>query len=178
MIPGTLVGISIGTLTFGVLSENDIRLLLGIVTIGFVLWKWLAPQPDSKKDSEPPLDRTKGVLLSALSGFTSFIAHAGGPPITMYLLSKHLSVTCYVATINIFFALTNAVKLVPYAWLGQFTSQSLLASLTLAPLVPLGVWTGLWMQKRINTVWFFRIAQIGLLITGLTLLYQGLNNLL
>ena len=183
LIPGALIGIALGTLSFGALDEHRVRFLLGLISVGFVLLKLVLTKLAERQQgaSAEAVDPTKapsaasGLLFSALAGFTSFVAHAGGPPITMYLLTQGLPVVRYVATINVFFLMANAVKLIPYAMLGQFSSTNLLASLSLAPLVPIGVWTGLWLQNRINTVWFFRIAQTGLLLTGVFLMVQGLQ---
>ena len=50
------------------------------------------------------------------------------------------------------------------------------SSLVLAPLVPLGVWMGLWLQSKVNQVWFYRIAQTCLFLTGIQLIYQGINS--
>jgi hypothetical protein len=32
---------------------------------------------------------------------------------------------------------------------------------------------GIWLQKRAGTIWFYRIARVCLLLTGLQLIYQG-----
>ena len=85
-----------------------------------------------------------------------------GPPVMMHLLPQQLDKVRFVATINLFFLLTNAAKLFPYAALGQFTEENLLLSLMLAPIVPLGVWSGLWLQSRVNHLWFYRIARLGM----------------
>lgn len=172
LLPGALIGVVLGALTFGVFDESAIRLLVGSISVLFVLSKVLF-SPTVQKAALPSMFR--GTCYSAVSGFTSFVAHAGGPPIMMYLLPQRLDKTTYVATINIFFLLTNAVKLLPYAWLGQFSGANLLASLSLAPLVPLGVSCGLWLQKKVSHVWFYRIAQAGVLLAGLQLIYQGLT---
>ncbi|HEU4372647.1 MAG TPA: sulfite exporter TauE/SafE family protein, partial [Telluria sp.] len=119
----------------------------------------------------------RGTFWSGVSGLTSFLAHAGGPPAMVYMLPQRLDKTTYVATISIFFMFVNAAKLVPYAWLGQFDAANLSTSLVLAPLVPLGVWLGLWLQNRIDTVWFYRIAQACLFATGLQLIYEGAGKL-
>ncbi|MNN51970.1 Sulfite exporter TauE/SafE [compost metagenome] len=113
-------------------------------------------------------------MLSGVAGFTSFVAHAGGPPIMMYLLPQQLEKVRYIATVNVFFLLTNAIKLVPYALLGQFTWHNLGASLMLAPVVVLGVWLGIWLQDKVNHTWFYRIARLGLLVTGIQLMWQNL----
>lgn len=170
MLPGALLGVLIGSLTFGVFSERFIGLLLGAISIGFVLINALVDRAATQV-AEPAVG--KGTLLSAVAGFTSFVAHAGGPPVMMYLLPQHLEKLRYVATINAFFLLTNAIKLIPYAWLGQFSVDNLLASLSLVPVVVVGVWLGLWLQGRVNHLWFYRIARLGLLVTGIQLIVQN-----
>lgn len=169
MLPGAIIGIGIGSLTFELLNDNLIGLLIGIIAISFVLLGLLKSDPAPR-----PLQPRRGLILSSLAGFTSFVAHAGGPPVMMYLLPQQLEKLRYVATINLFFLLTNAMKLIPYTWLGQFTWENLLLSLMLAPIVPLGVWTGLWLQSRINHTWFYRIARIGMLIAGLQLIWKNI----
>jgi uncharacterized membrane protein YfcA len=171
IIPGALVGVVIGTLTFGALSESAIRLIIGAIAVLFVLHKWSGL---AARQAVAGPSIVKGVILSAVSGFTSFVAHAGSPPLVMYLLPQRLDKTVFIATASVFFMLTNALKVVPYAWLGQFSSTNLLASLVLSPLVPIGVWAGMWLQQRVNQVWFYRITEIGLLLIGLNQIYQGL----
>ncbi len=173
MVPGALLGVAIGTLTFGMLSEDVIRILIGAIAVAFTLNAWFGR---AARDHVAGRSVIKGTFWSGVSGLTSFLAHAGGPPAMVYLLPQRLDKVAYVATISVFFTVINAVKLVPYAWLGQFSTANLSTSLALAPLVPLGVWFGIWLQERIDTTWFYRIARICLLATGLQLIYQGLVN--
>ncbi|PWF47822.1 sulfite exporter TauE/SafE family protein [Massilia glaciei] len=172
MLPGALLGIALGTVTFGMLSENAVRILIGTIAVAFTLNTWFG---FGARQSPAGRSLAKGTFWSAVSGLTSFLAHAGGPPAMVYMLPQRLDKTTYVATISLFFTAVNAVKLVPYAWLGQLSLANLSTSLMLAPLVPLGVWLGLWLQNRINLTWFYRIAQTCLLATGLQLVYQGLG---
>jgi uncharacterized membrane protein YfcA len=174
MMPGALLGVALGTLTFGMLSDNAIRVLIGCIAVAFTLNAWFGFGA-----RQEPADRSaiKGTFWSGLSGLTSFLAHAGGPPAMIYVLPQRLDKITYVATISVFFMFVNAVKLVPYAWLGQFSAANLSTSLVLAPLVPLGVWLGLWLQRRVNTAWFYKISQVCLLATGLQLMYQGASKI-
>ena len=96
----------------------------------------------------------------------------------VYMLPQRMDKISYVATISVFFMFVNAIKLLPYAWLGQFSHANLISSLLLAPFVPAGVWLGLWLQKRVNTLWFYLISQTCLLLTGLQLIYQGLVHII
>jgi uncharacterized membrane protein YfcA len=169
MMPGALIGIGIGALTFELLNENLIGLIIGVIAVSFVLLGLI-----NRSQTPRPLHKGRGTLLSSLAGFTSFVAHAGGPPVMMHLLPQQLDKVRYVATINLFFLLTNALKLIPYAALGQFSEENLLLSLMLAPIVPLGVWSGLWLQSRVNHAWFYRIARLGMLLAGVQLIWRNL----
>ncbi|RJF95117.1 sulfite exporter TauE/SafE family protein [Noviherbaspirillum saxi] len=170
LIPGSLLGILIGALSFGTFSEDAIRLLIGVISVLFVVSRLVLPALTRATTS---LSFLRGTCLSGLAGFTSFVAHAGAPPVMMYLLPLRLEKVTYIATNNMFFFITNLVKLVPYALLGQLSASNLSSSLVLTPLVPLGVFLGFRLQRMVNEVWFFRIAQAGLLLTGLQLIWQG-----
>jgi len=172
MIPGALVGITVGTLTFGVFEEDSIRIMLGAIAVLFTLNNWFG---FARKQEPGGRSAVKGSFWSGVSGFTSFVAHAGGPPVMVYMLPQRLDKVTFVATVNLFFMIVNAVKLLPYAWLGQLSSANLLTSLLLSPLAPAGVWLGLWMQNRVNHEWFYTIAQSCLFLTGVQLIYQGVT---
>ncbi|MDX1405050.1 MAG: sulfite exporter TauE/SafE family protein [Woeseiaceae bacterium] len=172
LLPASLVGIAIGTLSFEYMSPSRLRLLLGIVAIGFTLNHWL----DTALDRSPGtklLGTVAGTCAGAAAGFTSFIAHAGGPPITMYLLRRGINRTEFVATTVVFFAVVNYVKLIPYAWLDQLDATNLKTSLVLAPLAPVGIGMGVWLHNRVTDRLFFRIAYGMLFIVGVKLIYDG-----
>jgi uncharacterized membrane protein YfcA len=170
MLGGAMVGILAGTLSFGMLGEDAIRMLIGGIAVLFTISNWFGLAARQQPATRSVL---KGSFWSAVSGLTSFIAHAGGPPAMIYLLPRQLDKVRYVATITPFFTVVNAVKLIPYAWLGQLSAENLLTSLVLAPLVPIGVRFGMWLQEHINLAWFYRITRTCLLLTGLQLIYQG-----
>lgn len=172
MLPGALVGIAFGALTFGVFREDSIRILLGAIAVLFTLNSWFG---FAKKQEPGGRSASKGAFWGGVSGFTSFVAHAGGPPVMVYMLPQRLDKVTFVATVNLFFMIVNAVKLLPYAWLGQLSSANLLTSLLLAPLAPAGVWLGLRMQNRVNHERFYVIARTCLFLTGLQLIYQGMS---
>jgi uncharacterized membrane protein YfcA len=175
MLPGAVLGILAGTFTFGMLSEDAIRMLVGGVAVAFVVNNVLDLAALQRQAGRSVV---KGTFWSAVSGLTSFLAHAGGPPAMVYMLPQRMDKVRYVATISVFFAAVNAVKLIPYTWLGQLSLDNLATSFVLAPLVPLGVRLGMWLQDRINLVWFYRISQGCLFITGIQLVYQGCGRFL
>ena len=175
MAPGAILGIAIGTVTFDIMDEDVIRLLIGAIAVLFTLRQWLPAGPGSGTAGP---SRVRGTIWSAISGFTSFVAHAGGPPVQMYLLPQRLDRTLYVGTTVWFFFLINYVKLIPYSFLGQFSSENLAASLILLPLAPLGIWIGVKLHSRVNETWFYRVIYFFLMITGVKLLVDGVSGLL
>ena len=174
LVPGSVLGILLGTATFRFLDENLIRLLIGALALGFVLRYWLAREP-SAEPAAP--SRRAGSLWATLSGFTSFVAHAGGPPLSVYLLPQHMDKTLFVGTTVIYFAFVNYLKLIPYSFLGQFNGENLLTSLLLLPLAPAGMWLGIWLHRRIDERLFYQTVYVMLTVVGLKLLYDGLKPL-
>jgi len=171
LVPGALVGILLGTATFRFLDESMIRLLIGSLAVGFVLQHWLG----GKSATAPTRPRLGvGSVWATFSGFTSFVAHAGGPPLSVYLLPQRMDKTLFVGTTVIYFTVVNYVKLIPYSLLGQFSTGNLFTSLLLLPLAPLGMWLGIWLHRRIEEELFYRIVYVMLALVGLKLLYDGL----
>jgi len=174
LLAGGVAGIALGALTFRYFSEAMIRVLLGAMAIVFVAHRM--HQGGMAAPAETP-SRAKGLFWSTVSGLTSTIAHAGGPPLSVYLLPQKLDKAILVGTTVIFFAVINAVKLVPYFWLGLFDVRNLSTSLVLAPLAPFGIWLGVWLMRRLSQDLFYRIAYTMLVIVGLKLLWDGVRGL-
>ena len=169
LIPFGLAGTVIGTLLFKVLSAHVVAGIVGICTLLFLAQRLLfPPRPD-----DPLPSRATGAVLTTLSGFTSFIAHAGGPPVTVYVIPLRLTPVAYTATMAYFFFVVNLSKWVPYAWLGLLDWRNMATALVLLPLAPLGVWMGVRIARRIDAVWFYRFVYLGMLLTGLKLTWDG-----
>lgn len=171
LLPAGLLGTAIGTASFGLFPVATVSGIVGGVTLLFLAIRLAFPP---KADAPPP-PRWLGVLLGTASGFTSFVAHAGGPPIGFYVLPLKLTPIVTTATLSVFFAALNLSKWIPYAWLGLFDSRNLVTSLVLMPLAPVGVWIGVRIVKKISPALFVRIFELGLLLTGLKLLADGLR---
>ena len=171
LLPWGVLGVALGTLLFGVLSAKTLAGLLGALTLGFLAQRlFFAPRADA-----PPAPAWVGSLSATASGLTSFVAHAGGPPLMAYLLPMRMAPRVLSATLAVYFAVINAVKVVPYAVLGLMEARQLATSLLLLPLAPLGVWAGVWLVRRVSTTWFYRLAYLGMFLTGAKLLWDGLK---
>jgi len=171
MIPAAVCGIAIGTLTFDYMNEQTIRLIIGGIALGFAADHWIGRRTDEPAGTSI----VKGGFWSAVAGFTSFVAHAGGPPMSVYLLPQRLDRAVFVGTTVIFFTAVNLAKLVPYWWLGQLAPGNLLTSLVLMPVAPVGVVLGIYLRDKISPKVFYETCYVLLTIAGAKLLWDGLS---
>jgi len=176
LLPASLIGILTGTMLFEYMSAAVIRLIVGVVAIVFTLHFWINKQR-SNSSNLVNYPRSFGLIGASVAGFTSFVAHSGGPPISMYLLRRPLDRTDFAATSIVFFAVVNYVKLVPYTWLGQLDSDNLATSAALVILAPIGVLIGVWLHRRVSDRFFFAFVYVLLFVVGLKLVYDGLGGL-
>jgi uncharacterized protein len=169
LIPCGLVGIVVGAVLFRLLDSRTVAGLVGLFTLLFLAQRLLFP-PRADSAAAP---RWLGAILTATAGFTSFIAHAGGPPINAYLIPMRLSPLRFAATMAYFFFVINLAKWIPYGWLGLLDMRNFATSLVLLPIAPLGVVTGVRLARRIPAVLFYRIVYAGMFLTGVKLLWDA-----
>lgn len=169
LLPAGLIGTGVGTALFGVLSPQTVAGVVGALTLLFLAQRLFFPP---RADSPPP-PRWLGWLLGVASGFTSFVAHAGGPPVSAYVLPLRLPPVTFAATMAVFFAAVNASKWIPYAWLGLIDLRNMATALVLMPLAPLGVWMGVRLVHRVSVAWFYRLVYGGMLLTGVKLVWDS-----
>jgi uncharacterized protein len=169
LLPFGLLGTAVGALLFKALDARLVAGMVGVLTLLFLAQRLLfPPRPDS-----PPPPKWLGALLTVTSGFTSFVSHAGGPPLTAYVIPLRLNPLNFTATMAFFFFVINLAKWIPYGLLGLLDLRNMATSLVLLPLVPLGVWMGVRMARRISPVLFYRLLYGGMLLTGCKLVWDG-----
>jgi uncharacterized membrane protein YfcA len=171
LLPAGLLGTVLGTLLFGVLSSKTVAAVVGVLTLLFLAQRLLFPP---RPDSVPP-PRWLGFTLGVASGFTSFVSHAGSPPISAYVLPLRLAPVVFSATMATFFAVINLSKWGPYAWLGLIDWRNMATALALVPLAPVGVWLGVKLTPHVRPDVFYKIAYCGMFLTGVKLLWDGLR---
>lgn len=169
MLPFGLLGIVIGLLSFRLLDAKLVAGIVGLFTLAFLAQRLVWPP---RADSPAP-PRWLGALLVTCSGFTSFIAHAGGPPMNAYAIPLRLKPLVFTATMAAFFFAVNLSKWIPYAWLGLIDTRNMLTSLALLPLAPVGVWVGVRIAHRIQPTLFYRLIFTGMFLTGIKLVWDG-----
>ena len=169
LVPLGLLGTIVGTLLFKLLDARLVAGIVGIFTLLFLAQRLaFPPKPDS-----PPPPKWLGAVLTVTSGFTSFIAHAGGPPISAYMIPLRLPPLVFTATLSVFFFVLNLSKWVPYAWLGLLDMRNMSTSIALLPFAPIGVIAGVKLARRIKPLLFYRLIYLGMLLTGAKLVWDG-----
>lgn len=174
LMAGAVVGIGLGAALFGSVDPKIFKMLIGIVAVAFVLFQG-ARKYGLLKLEDRRMGRKGGVIVGAVTGVTSFISHAGGPPSAVYLLTQGLNKTRYQATSALAFFGINVMKVLPYMALGIFTRDTVIADLALIPVAFIGVALGVFLHKRVSDRFFFQLTYAFLLITGVKLIFDAVS---
>jgi len=86
LAPASLIGITAGTALLTAISPEALRKGLAVIVILFVLYRLFEKRIQSllTYHSRP----WHGLLTGSVAGFTSTLAHTGGPPVSIYLLMQ------------------------------------------------------------------------------------------
>ena len=131
MLPGAVVGVAAAWLFAAYVSDAIIRLVVGLIALGFALNSWLRRK---RVDEIAQPKASHGVVWGGLAAFTSTLIQIGGPPYFAFMLPQRLEKMLFVGTTVWFFALVNLMKVAPYFALGQFSTAGLATSAVLIPL--------------------------------------------
>jgi uncharacterized membrane protein YfcA len=166
LLPSGVVGVFIGWLTASITSDSAVKLMIGVMGIGFCLNTWLRKTSPVKQ----PVDHKRGWFWGTVAGFTSFISHAGGPPFQIYMLPQRLPKVEFAGTATLLFAVINAAKIWPYQQLQPYSSDDLMRAADLIPFALVGTVLGAYLTKKIADVWFYRLVQASLFAMSIKLI--------
>ncbi|MDO9437252.1 sulfite exporter TauE/SafE family protein [Hydrogenophaga sp.] len=170
LAPAGVAGVFIGWFTASLVPERAIAFLIGAMGVGFCLHIWLR-----KDTAAPPRlpSVSRGWFWGTLSGFTSFISHAGSPPFQIYTLPQRLPKAVFAGTSTIVFAVINAAKILPYQNLQPYTADLLRSAGVLIPFALVGTVLGAYLTRRIADAWFFRLVQVSLFAVSAKVLFDA-----
>ncbi len=170
MLPGAALGIAAGYALAALVSVAMVELAVGAITLVFAIQRMRAGAAALATEATT----WRGVVMGAASGFTSQIAHAGGPPFQMHVVPLKLDRDRFIGTSAIFFAVVNWMKVPAYWALGQFSTVNMQTALVLMPLAIASTWAGVWLVKKVDAVNFYRIIHVLMLVVGAKLVWDGL----
>ncbi|MBD9525942.1 MULTISPECIES: sulfite exporter TauE/SafE family protein [Paracoccus] len=171
LLPGAVAGIGLGWATAHLVDDSFVGLIIGVIGLVFALNALLRPAHLGLGRAP---DMGRGTFWGLLSGYTSFVSHSGAPPYQVYAQPLRLEPMVFAGTTTIFFAICNAVKLVPYAFLGQLSLHNLsVAAVLMVPGV-IGVICGLWIIRRMPSTVFYKFITWALILVSLRLIWVAL----
>lgn len=171
LIPGSVLGVTIGTFFIKNAPTRSLQIALGVIVLLFAIYR-ISERRILKSLKYRPHD-WHGLLAGTITGFSSALAHTGGPPVSIYLLMQEVTPRVFIATSAIFFMLLNWIKVPYYFYARLFDFQLLIRIAWLLPLVPLGVWVGRWAAGKVNKQVFERIIVSLLVVTAILLILGG-----
>lgn len=173
MVPAAVIGIAVGWATAAMTSDAVVRLIVGGVALGFSARALLG-----RFIGVAPVYRARMAWVwGTVAGFTSFVAHAGGPLFQMQVLPKRLDPKLYTGTSVVFFAIVNSLKVVPYAMLGMFEQNVLISALLMLPVAIVAVSLGAAIIRRMSAEVFYPFTYTMIAVVGVKLLWDGIAGL-
>lgn len=174
MLPGAMVGMGVAWLFAAYVSDNALRISVGVIGICFVLYSMVTKVPAEGYRKTA----LSGAFWGGVAGFTSFLSQAGGPPYQVHVLPQRLPKLTLVGTTVIFFAIVNALKIGPYFALGQFSTVNFATSMLLLPIAIASNALGIWLVRVTPVELFYRIAYAIVFCVSAMLLWQGVTGLM
>lgn len=151
LAPAVVAGLLAGFAFLALGDDSIVRRAIGVILLAMIavtLWRrWR----QGKADAVPA---EHGVVVAstygALAGFTTMVANAAGPVMSMYFLAMRTPVQVFLGTSAWFFAIVNLVKVPFLAGIGLFDGRVLLMDAVLIPLVVVGALIGVRVARRMK----------------------------
>ena len=175
LIPSSIIGVGVGWLFAARVSDDAVRLAIGVISIVFVLYMLIRDRLGRAPIEKPGVP--SGILWGSLSGFTSFVSHAGSPPFQVYVMPQYLKPPVFAGTATMFFAAVNLLKVPPYFLLGQFNRVNLFVSAGLIPVAILSTFAGVWLTRRVSADRFYAVILALTFLIGVKLTYDAVRAL-
>ncbi|HVR35954.1 MAG TPA: sulfite exporter TauE/SafE family protein [Methylomirabilota bacterium] len=183
LLPGVVVGVVVGVQLIGAFSPRQLNLAIGILAVSFVLFQ-ITKERIFKAEGAFQPNHAIGIPCGIGAGITSSFAHGAGPVISVFLIPQRLPKEVYVGTTVLVFTVINWIK-VPFFCLDRtmidlpflipraiITVETLITSLWFLPLIPAGVWLGVWLNRRFSERWFLRAVYLLTFLAGVQLIFN------
>ncbi|MCX4579203.1 MULTISPECIES: sulfite exporter TauE/SafE family protein [unclassified Streptomyces] len=176
LFPAVAAGVVLGTLFLVWADDGMVRTSIGAILLlmaAVTLWRRrAAPQEEEPGAVATRAGRIKARSYGVLGGFTTMVANAGGPVMSMYLLSAGFRKLGFLGTSAFFFLIVNTSKVPFSVGLGLIDGHSLLLDAALAAFVVPGAFLGRWAVHRINQLLFERLVIAATVVGGVQLLLR------
>jgi len=181
LFPAVAVGVVVGTVFLVWADDEVVRTSIGAILLlmaGVTVWRRRRAEAEAESEEDDPdavstpAGRLKARSYGVLGGFTTMVANAGGPVMSMYLLSAGFRKLGFLGTSAFFFLIVNVSKVPFSAGLGLIDGHSLLLDAALVAFVVPGAFLGKWAVNRINQRLFEQLVIAATVVGGAQLLLR------
>lgn len=174
MLPGAALGVALAVVFAASVDEARVMLALGAITLVFGLYRlWLEHGAKAITASDSP--GWVGTLFGVATGFTSQIAHAGGPPFQIWVMPRRLPHNVFVGTSSVTFAAINWFKVPGFLALGVLTHDVLIAAVLLMPFAVASTLVAVRLIRRMDSARFYTAIYLLMVALGAKLVWDGLG---
>ncbi|MEM7672877.1 MAG: sulfite exporter TauE/SafE family protein [Verrucomicrobiota bacterium] len=177
LMPSTLIGIVIGSMLLGNISDQIVSIMIGSILIsmtGLHFYRKYRLQFQNTENTSSFFQSYTFVATTGIAGgFATMVANAAGPVASMYLLAVGLPKYAFIGTAAWFFMIINWIKVPFQIYLGNISSNTLGLSLTLGIPAVLGAITAPFIVKHIQQKLFEKIIWFFIVLAGIRLLWDA-----
>jgi len=169
LLPSLLVGIVLGSYYLAWASPALTKVTIGVIAMLFSSYQIIRLK-NPKLFAGIEMNNLAGVIISFFAGISSAIAHSGGIIITIYLVTKNLSKSTFVATLVGLLFFSDILKMITYTKLGLLSQPLLVHGIALTPALFIGSWLGSKLIKKLSESQFILYVNILIFISGIILI--------
>ena len=174
LLPGVVAGVIVGVQLIDRFSNRQLNVAIGILAVCFVTFQIVKERVFRAEGRFAPNHKV-GIPCGIGAGITSTFAHGAGPLVSMFLIPQNMPKEIFVGTTILVFTCINWIKMPFFIGNKIITAETALMSLRFFPLVPLGVWIGVWLNRRISEKTFLKFVYALVLVAGLQLIFNLLR---
>jgi uncharacterized membrane protein YfcA len=171
LIPGVIIGVPCGVQLVGYLNATQLNQAIGIIAVAFVIFQ-VCKEWIFRMEGQFKPNHAVGVPCGIGAGITSTVAHGAGPVVSVFLIPQKLPKEIFVGTNVLVFTWINWIKMPFFVAKEIVTWPTLHISLLYLPLIPVGVWLGVWLNRKFSEQQFIKIIYAFTFLAGIELIFH------
>lgn len=171
LLPGVVMGVIIGVEMIDHFTPRQLNIAIGIIALLFVGFQCAKDWIFDQEGAFQPTYNT-GLPCGLGAGITSTFAHGAGPVVSMFLIPQQMPKELFVGTTVLIFTWINWIKMPFFVANHIIDRERFLVSLCYLPLVPVGVWLGVWMNRKLSESMFLKLIHLFIFLAGLQLIFN------
>ncbi len=171
LLPGVVVGVFVGVHLIDRFSPRELNIAIGVLALSFVAFQFVKEWIFQAEGAFAP-NHAIGVPCGIGAGITSTFAHGAGPVVSLFLIPQRMPKEIYVGTTVLVFTCINWIKMPFFVWQRIITWETVLTGAYYLPLIPLGVWFGIWLNRKCSERVFLRLVYLFTFVAGLQLIFN------